>query len=77
MISNTQKLYITVIIAIIFIIVSSPFVYRLTNKVGLHTCDSNGCPTLLGLSIHTVVFAVLVYVFLYFVIKKTDKDGGY
>lgn len=68
-ITNTQKILISIIIAIIFLIVSSPYMYKLTNSVGLHTCDSNGCPTLLGLGIHTVVFFVLTYVYLLFVIK--------
>lgn len=50
-----------VLLALLFFIVSNPVTYRLTDSlvggvVG-HTTTGTGCPTTLGLLLHTVVFA--------------------
>jgi hypothetical protein len=50
---------------LLFLIVSSPFTYRCTNSLlsGVmgRLADSSGCPTTLGLAVHTVVFGLCVY----------------
>lgn len=50
--------------AVLFLIVSSPVMYRLVEAVfgRLFTVAVNGCPTVAGLVLHTIVFALLVYV---------------
>lgn len=58
----TTKTTHLVLLALLFFIVSNPMTYRLTdsvvgNVVGRVTYGS-GCPTTLGLLLHTAVFAV-------------------
>jgi len=57
----TTKTTHLVLIALLFFIVSNPMTYRLTDAVlgGVvgHTTHGSGCPTTLGLVLHTVVFA--------------------
>lgn len=50
--------------ALLFLIVSSPFVYRLVQGlVGavFTVAAPSGCPTLAGLVLHAAVFGALVY----------------
>lgn len=56
-----QKLLISVFAVLLFLIVSLPQTYKLTNKIFKNTSDEYGCPTMAGLAIHTVVFFVLVF----------------
>lgn len=55
-----QKLMISVFSAVLFILVSLPATYNLTNSLGLNTY-SMGCPTYNGLILHTFVFFLLTY----------------
>jgi hypothetical protein len=50
---------------VLFLLLSAPFTYRCTNSllsgvVG-RLADSSGCPTKLGLAVHTLVFGLCVY----------------
>lgn len=50
--------------ALLFLIVSSPFLYRLVQSIlgrVITVADHSGCPTHSGLLIHSAVFGVLVY----------------
>jgi len=61
--SEVDKWIISVMSALLFILISSPFMYKLTgalfSKFGL-VIQENGCPNFIGLGIHSVVFAILV-----------------
>lgn len=62
--SSSMKWKITFFSAFIFLIVVNPYTYQLTQRllgtfVG-RLADSNGCPTCLGLIIHTIVYILLV-----------------
>jgi hypothetical protein len=62
--SSYKKWQISIFSALIFIIVIHPYTYRLTQTI-LGGCfgkiaESNGCPTTLGLLIHTIVYILLV-----------------
>lgn len=62
--SSSMKWQITFFSAFLFLLVVNPYTYQLTQKL-LGTivgklAESNGCPTLLGLSIHTIVYILLV-----------------
>ena len=63
LVSESQKWMISFWSALLFLLIASPFMYRLTNKitslVGFET-SSNGCPNIYGLILHTLVFALLV-----------------
>lgn len=63
--SNLDKWFISLRTAILFIIVSSPFLYKLVNQTvgklfGFSIASTSGCPTYGGLFLHTVVFALLL-----------------
>jgi hypothetical protein len=64
--STGQKISATVQTIIVFLIVSLPFTYKLTNSLlsGIlgKLADSSGCPTTLGLLIHSIVFGLIVYI---------------
>jgi hypothetical protein len=47
--------------ALVFLIVSSPVMYRLVSAVFGSWVATNGCPTLLGLLLHSVVFGAVVF----------------
>ena len=50
--------------ALIFILVVHPMTYKLTQKLfgGIlgRISDSSGCPTAVGLALHTIVYVLLV-----------------
>ena len=62
--SSYKKWQISIFSALIFILVIHPYTYIFTQKLlgGLlgKIADSNGCPTTLGLIIHTIVYILLV-----------------
>jgi hypothetical protein len=65
MASTSVKIYATIMSIVVFIIVSLPFTYKLTNSLlgGIigRLADASGCPTTLGLLIHSVVFGLIIY----------------
>ena len=63
MASSSQKWQITLFSAFIFLLVVNPYTYNLTNSLlsGIvGTVANNGCPTMVGLLLHTVVYILLV-----------------
>ena len=64
MLSFIEKLIVSLIAAVIFLLISAPFTYELTDKLGLKTEESKGCPSTQGLLIHTVIFFVVVFLVL-------------
>lgn len=60
-----QKWLICLYSGLLFLLIASPYMYQLTNKVtsiaGFET-SVNGCPNLYGLVLHGVVFLLLVRV---------------
>lgn len=63
--TSADKWRVTLYTAVIFFIVSAPFLYILVDKtlgrlLGFRVASTSGCPTLGGLFIHTVVFTLVV-----------------
>lgn len=62
-ISETNKLMISLWSGLLFFIIAAPFMFKLTGGIlssaGLEI-EKDGCPNLLGVGIHAVVFAILV-----------------
>lgn len=60
----SEDMRLVVVASVLFLIVSSPMVYRLVNSVtrmiGLRVADKAGCPNVTGLLVHTVVFGLLL-----------------
>jgi hypothetical protein len=65
MASTYLKIHATIQSIIAFIIVSLPFTYKITNGLlgGIigKLSDASGCPTILGLLVHAVVFGFIIY----------------
>jgi hypothetical protein len=64
MLLDTQKVLVTLLSVLLFVVVSLPWTYQLTNMVFgklFKTAEANGCPTAAGLALHAVVFGLLVY----------------
>jgi hypothetical protein len=63
--SSDFKIMATFESIIAFLIVSLPFTYKVTNGLfgGIvgKLADSSGCPTTLGLIIHSIVFGIIIY----------------
>jgi hypothetical protein len=63
MASSSEKWNITFFSAVIFLLVVNPYTYNLTQSIFgkiLGTIAINGCPTIIGLLLHTVVYILLV-----------------
>lgn len=63
--SNFDKWYLSLRTALLFFIVSSPFLYKFVNETlgklfGFSVSTGSGCPTMNGLLLHTFVFAILL-----------------
>lgn len=62
--SNLDKWIIAVLIGIIFAIIASPFLFRVTNaifkRLGFPTVDNNGVPNMFGIVLHTVILIILI-----------------
>jgi len=61
--NEKQKWVVIAVCVLLFVLLSSPFMYKLTDKVagyaGLHTM-AMGQPTMAGIVFHGVVFGLLV-----------------
>jgi hypothetical protein len=59
------KINATIQSIIVFLLVSLPFTYKVTNSLlgGIigKLADASGCPTGLGLFVHSLVFGLIVY----------------
>jgi hypothetical protein len=65
--TDEKKIGATIQTMIVFILVSLPMTYDLTNGIfnsylGVRLTESTGCPNITGLLIHALVFGVIVYI---------------
>jgi hypothetical protein len=63
-VSNEKKWCISILSAVLFIIIASPEVFKLTNcifndNLSIPTIDENGKPTWTGVLIHGIVFLLI------------------
>ena len=65
----TQKQSATLQAVLLFFLITNPMTYRLTNSLlsGLtgRLADPSGCPTSLGIVVHSAVFGAIVYALMY------------
>lgn len=70
MTSTALKISATIQSIIVFIIISLPFTYKLTNSLlgGIigKLADTSGCATGLGLFVHAIVFGIIIYLLMGF-----------
>lgn len=68
MASSSEILSRTIRSVLVFIVVSLPFTYKITNGLlgGIigKLADASGCPTPLGLFVHAIVFGLIIYSFM-------------
>lgn len=74
-----QRWIASFVAALLFLIISSPTVYKLVSSIfsnlvpSLPIANGEGCPTMLGLVVHTIVFFLLVRAVMEIpMMKKTD-----
>lgn len=63
MASSSEKWRITLFSAFLFLLVVNPYTYKLTHSLFskvLGPIAINGCPTIVGLILHTIVYILLV-----------------
>ena len=62
--SSKDKWIVSIMACLLFLLISSPFLYRVTNSItssmGFEIASNNGRPNVLGLVIHSVVFLLIV-----------------
>ena len=74
--SNQKKMYISIQTAIIALIVFNPLLFKMMGSVlGGWVSSQAGLPTMAGLVLHGVVFAVILY-FLMKPVKTAGDDGA-
>ena len=56
-----QKLMKIVAASVLFFVIASPCTYGVVNSLTGLVLDKKGCPSYLGVLIHTVVFGLLLY----------------
>lgn len=71
--TNQKKMYISIQTALIGFVIFNPVLFQLVRGIlGGWIASADGCPTLMGSVVHTVVFAVV----LYFLMKPKKGDGS-
>ena len=65
----SQKLIATIWTTLIFLLISSQFMYKITNSIGLQTLKS-GFPSVFGYILHSIVFGILVFLSMYLSMPK-------
>jgi hypothetical protein len=62
--SNQEKWTIAFMAGILFLIISSPFLYGVVNRItsyfGVKIIENNGSPNITGMVLHAVVFIIVV-----------------
>ena len=63
-VDNAKKWSISLYSALLFFIIASPLLFalvnRVTNMAGVSILNQNGCPNIIGLALHAVVFLLIV-----------------
>ena len=62
--TDRDKWIVSVISAILFLVIASPFLYSITNmltsSIGLTIATDKGCPYVSGLIIHAILFGLII-----------------
>jgi hypothetical protein len=62
--TNSEKWMISFYSALLFLVIASPFVYGIVNKItsaiGIQIASDDGCPNMAGLILHSLVFLLIV-----------------
>lgn len=63
-VNPTSKWVTAFIVALVFLFIASPYAFKLTNsvliKLGIVVSDAEGCPSVLGLFIHALIFLLVI-----------------
>ena len=75
-------LYGSIIIAILFFIISSNFVYWLTNSLSVRLHGpvlyswTRGGPTLSGMLIHAIIFGAIIFGIIHYIYTKLNESSS-
>ena len=67
-----QKLMKIVAVSVLFFVIASPCTYGVVHSLTGLVLDKKGCPSYLGVLIHTVVFGLLLYAMCSLMDKKKE-----
>lgn len=63
-VTGLDKTLITIIIGIVFFILALPLIFRLTHRgtslIGIKAVNDKGCPTIVGVIIHAIIFMFIL-----------------
>jgi hypothetical protein len=69
MVSLKKKIFISILSAILFFVLSLPFTYKLVNmltiKMGIDI-EADGCPNIKGIAVHSVVLFLVTFILMLF-----------
>ena len=72
---TTKNILFLLLTTIIFVVLSLPFTYNLTNDLlkptGFSTVSKNGCPSIFGILGHSLVFLVLIFI-LFMILNSSE-----
>lgn len=59
--TSKDKWIVAIVSGLIFLLLSSPFLYEITDKIfSMFKISNNGCPTVMGLILHTIFFMLII-----------------
>lgn len=59
--STYGKAWISLLSAVIFLVIASPMMYKITSTIFGNAVAVGGCPTVLGLFLHSFVFGTVTF----------------
>lgn len=75
--TSNDKWTISIISGLLFLLVSSPYMFSLTNditsRIGMDISNKVGCPNLAGLLLHASIYTVLIRILM---TKRSDSNEG-
>lgn len=78
--SNEDKWVASIMSGLLFVLIASPFTYRITNSItarlGVDMADVDGCPSFLGTVVHGLVFTILLKVMMAGQEHKVNGPGA-
>lgn len=81
--TQKNKWVVSVYAALVFLLISNPLMYKLTDALtrmlspSFRMANSSGCPTTLGFVVHTIVFILVVRLLMAIPLFDKQKDKGY
>ncbi len=74
--TDAGKWYITIIAGLLFLLLSSQFMYGITNgltsMINVRLTNSKGCPAPIGILLHTIIFILIFRLLMQIPMKRKE-----